>query len=137
MTSEHSLLLLQIAQEVRSKAESLIVAGKLTPCGPRLRGLCAICSAELAERFRSAGFDAEMRVRQHWPRSQGDHCWVFCEGVNWDVTATQFGEKYPPVVVSKNFRRYKHTHTANNGKYFRCWPEDQRYSKGVQKLFAA
>lgn len=85
---------INIAHEVRSWAEHIqrSLPTDKRAFGHDLTGMCAICSAELANRLISAGFKPRLMVGR-------SHTFVWVGGYIVDVTATQFG--HPDKVVVK------------------------------------
>ena len=59
-----------------------------------LSGLCGICSYEIFMRLRKAKLAPQIVFTT-------GHVWVFCKGFVVDVTATQFDDSLPCVVVEK------------------------------------
>lgn len=67
---------------------------------PTRAGLCALASARLCAELAQAGFSPVVRV-VHTARLSG-HCYVECQGLLLDVTATQFsrqGQEFASVEV--------------------------------------
>jgi hypothetical protein len=70
-----------------------------------LEDYCAICSMALLTAFQKAGFSAKL-VFGKFQTPDRDiklyyHVWVESDGEIYDITATQFGQDYPPVYVTR------------------------------------
>ena len=80
-----------VAQSVRKWAENLQNRHKMW--GDDLRCMCAITSYQIFIKLKKRGFFPTLRLNN-------DHCFITCNELLIDVTATQFGD-YPKVITRK------------------------------------
>lgn len=117
-----------ICKEIRARA---VVISK----NKRLNCWCAICATAIARAFDKEGFEALIRIGQFFSGPDDNHCWVYSEGKNYDVTALQFDKRYQPIIITRAKNPYVIEMYPNSYEqttpeyamvYFADWEEDQQ-----------
>lgn len=123
-----------IARKVRKAVEYLLEEGILEQCEDGLGGLCAITSAALVRAFKKNGYYAVVVYGQYADNDSACHCWVLSEGLNWDLTATQFDENLPDVYHFESDKNYRLDEYVRTLTYFEDWPKEQRPTYSTTRL---
>ncbi len=85
-----------------------------------LQGYCAICSYAIWKYLKKMKLNPEFRLKEvTWEA----HCYVLCDNHIIDITAKQFGSKFPNVVIRKN---------KDNKEWF--WSNKSESAKTVTKI---
>lgn len=96
----------RIATEVRARVSDAAMrrGGELWGYwDSSLGGLCGVASDLLVRELRVHGIDSTLVFGEFLFSDRchgGAHCWVECDGYAIDITATQFGEQFPPVWIT-------------------------------------
>lgn len=118
----------EICEEIRARA---VVMSK----NKRLNCWCAICATAIAKAFDKEGFEAIIRIGQFFNDPDDNHCWVYSEGKNYDVTAQQFNKRYQPIIITRAKNpyviemypnNYEQTNPEQAITYFSDWYEYQQ-----------
>lgn len=125
---------LAVCHRLRKRAEQVraeLFANQFPPC---LKGMCAICTIALGEMFAARGWECRAYYGLFFhpgDRKGKTHFWLESGDLIYDLTATQFGD-YPPVlVVPADDPRYggRDRQVELNGIYWMYAPQCQRPSK--------
>jgi len=130
LTDKQQQKIINIAEQARLWAERLVVSKNQDipkhTSQHTLEGLCAIASHELQTMLYRAGIPADLAIAPN-------HAFVLVDNdqLAIDITATQFGSRYPEIFLEKtkviekdstwNFKKKLSTHRDA----FWNWPKDQ------------
>ena len=132
-----------IATEVRRMVTNAARCRGAATCGywdSTLGGLCGVASDLLVRELRAHGISSTLVFGEFLfsdRRYGGSHCWVECDGYIIDITATQFGEQFPPMwitsVINGNGHRWRRIYwpLAMGGSAYShitqdTWPTDAK-----------
>lgn len=129
-----------VCKQVRVRAEEIRRKMFATVFTPNLKGMCAICTIALIEIFRRRGWRCRGFYGHFFPAGSNrgyKHCWLEDENFIYDLTATQFGDDLPCVlIVPYDDDRYlvREMEIELNGVYWKYSPEHERPTKELISL---
>ena len=132
---------IRIAERVRERCEfvAMHTKGYEFSEDKTLYCMCGIASVALSRELRRNGIRNKI-VYGDFKKNESawgsDHCWVGVEGHVIDITATQFGDEFPSVMVeaADYSEHYDASMVVRNIKdFFRGWEPGQRPHKRILK----